>query len=84
MVIPWRIRALGWLFASGPPIAPKLYADAERLLRDYKDEYLDVGVNPDGRSLMCLGAAGYEQLMMIWPAIRAANCVLDHSFRYHM
>jgi uroporphyrinogen decarboxylase len=66
------------------PERPELYLEAERTLRDFKDEYWVVGVTPTTIFECAWALRGYEQLLidMLTDPGRA-NCVLDFPFRYH-
>jgi uroporphyrinogen decarboxylase len=66
------------------PERPELYQDAERTLRDFKDEYWIVGVTPTTIFECAWALRGYEQLLidMVTDPGRA-QCVLDFPFRYH-
>jgi uroporphyrinogen decarboxylase len=67
------------------PYRPELYFEAERVIREYKNEYWIVGVTPTTIFESAWALRGYEQLMMDMAADPAvANRVLDLSYRYHL
>ncbi len=71
-------------YAAPDPDRPELYADAERSLREFKDEYWVVGVTPTTIFECAWALRGYEQLMIDMATDPArASCVLDFPFRYH-
>jgi uroporphyrinogen decarboxylase len=66
------------------PERPELYLEAERTLRDFKDEYWVVGVTPTTIFECAWALRGYEQLLIdMLSDPGRANCVLDFPFRYH-
>jgi uroporphyrinogen decarboxylase len=66
------------------PQRPQLYAEAQRVIRSYKDEYWIVGVTPTTIFETAWALRGYEQLMMDMAAApAAAERILDVPFRYH-
>ena len=70
----------------GPPDPgrPELYAEAERVLRTYGDEYWIVGVTPTTIFETAWALRGYEQLLMDMAADEGrANRVLDLPYHYH-
>ena len=72
-------------YSPPDPDRPELYDDAERTLRDFKDEYWIVGVTPTTIFECAWALRGYEQLMIDMATDPGrANCVLDFPFRYHM
>ncbi len=72
-------------YSPPDPDRPELYEDAERTLRDFKDEYWIVGVTPTTIFECAWALRGYEQLMIDMATDPGrANCVLDFPFRYHM
>jgi uroporphyrinogen decarboxylase len=84
---------------SGPPLAddaaldryvppdpnrPELYAEADRVVRTYQDEYWIVGVTPTTIFETAWALRGYERLLMDMAANPArANRVLDIPYQYH-
>jgi len=73
------------VYSAPNPHRPALYTDAERAIRDYKDEYWIVGGTPTTIFETAWALRGYEQLMMDMASDQAkANRVLDIPFRYHM
>jgi len=67
------------------PSRAELYAEAERVLRMYKDEYWIVGVTPTTIFETAWALRGYEQLMVDMASDPArADFVLDLPYRYHM
>jgi uroporphyrinogen decarboxylase len=71
-------------FYAPDPERPELYSEAERVIKEYKDEYWIVGVTPTTIFETAWALRGYEQLMLDMvtdPEI--ANTVLDFPFRYH-
>jgi uroporphyrinogen decarboxylase len=63
----------------------ELYEEAERTLRDFRDEYWIVGVTPTTIFECAWGLRGYEQLMIDMATDpERANSILDFPFRYHM
>jgi uroporphyrinogen decarboxylase len=67
------------------PDRPALYLEAERVIREYKDEYWIVGVTPTTIFETAWALRGYEQLMIDMasdPGI--ANRVLDIPYSYHL
>jgi uroporphyrinogen decarboxylase len=67
------------------PTRVELYAEAERVIREYKDEYWIVGVTPTTIFEAAWALRGYEQLMidMATDPTRT-NRVLDIPFYYHL
>lgn len=66
------------------PNRPELYAEAERTLRNFKDEYWIVGVTPTTIFETAWALRGYERLLMDMAADPAqADRVLDIPFHYH-
>jgi uroporphyrinogen decarboxylase len=64
---------------------PALYAEAKRVIHDYKSEYWIVGVTPTTIFETAWALRGYEQLMVDMATDPAkANRVLDLPFHYHM
>jgi uroporphyrinogen-III decarboxylase len=76
-------RALG-SYTAPDPNRPELYAEAERLIRSYRDEYWIVGVTPTTIFECAWALRGYERLMTDL-AMRpdVAERVLDIPWRYH-
>ena len=66
------------------PNRPELYAEAERVVRTYQDEYWIVGVTPTTIFEAAWALRGYEQLMMDMAADEGkARRVLDIPYQYH-
>ena len=66
------------------PARAELYVDAERTLREFKDEYWIVGVTPTTIFECAWALRGYEQLMIDMATEPGrASLVLDLPFRYH-
>ena len=76
-------RALG-AYTPPDPERPELYWDAERTIRDFRDEFWIVGVTPTTIFECAWALRGYEQLLidMVTDPARA-NCVLAFPFHYH-
>jgi uroporphyrinogen-III decarboxylase len=67
------------------PNRPALYADAARVLREFRDEYWIVGVVVTTVFEAAWALRGYEQLMvdfLLDPAL--ANRILDLPYQYHL
>ncbi|MGB8646723.1 MAG: uroporphyrinogen decarboxylase family protein [Anaerolineae bacterium] len=67
------------------PHRPQLYAEAERVAREFKEEYWIVGVTPTTIFETAWALRGYEQLMMdlaLDPDL--ANRILDLPYQYHL
>lgn len=72
-------------YSPPDPNRPQLYAEAERTIRDFQDEYWIVGVTPTTIFECAWALRGYEQLLIDMATDPGrANCVLDLPFRYHM
>jgi uroporphyrinogen decarboxylase len=72
-------------YRTPDPHRPELYAEAERVIRDFKDEYWIVGVTPTTIFISAWALRGYEKLMMdlaLNPDL--ANCILDLPYKYHL
>ncbi len=71
---------------TGPdPLRPELYQDAERILRDYKDEYWIVGVTVTTIFECAWALRGYERLLsdfVLNPDL--ADHLLEIPYRYHL
>ena len=71
-------------YVSPNPDRPELYAEAERVVRTYQDEYWIVGVTPTTIFETAWALRGYERLMMDMAADEGkANRVLDFPYCYH-
>ncbi len=71
-------------YSAPDPDRPTLYAEAGRVIRDYKSEYWIVGVTPTTIFETAWALRGYERLMMDMAADPAmANRVLDLPYYYH-
>jgi uroporphyrinogen decarboxylase len=71
-------------YRAPDPYRPELYADADRVIREFKDEYWIVGVTPTTIFESAWALRGYEQLMLdlaLHPDL--ADCILDLTYRYH-
>ncbi len=67
------------------PNRPELYAEAARVLQDYRDEYWIVGVTVTTIFETAWALRGYEQLMIDFiedPGL--AEAILEIPFRYHL
>jgi uroporphyrinogen decarboxylase len=67
------------------PNRPDLYTDAERVIREYRDEYWVVGVTVTTIWETSWALRGYEQLLMDFledPDL--ADAILEIPFRYHL
>lgn len=67
------------------PNRPELYADAARVLREFRDEYWIVGVVVTTVFETAWALRGYEQMMvdfLLDPAL--ANRILDIPYHYHL
>ncbi len=72
-------------YSSPDPNRSELYADAERTIRDFQDDYWIVGVTPTTIFECAWALRGYEQLMIDMASDpEKANRVLDFPFRYHL
>ncbi len=71
-------------YAAPDPDRPSLYAEAERVLKEFKDEYWIVGVTPTTIFETAWALRGYERLMIdLAQDPDKANRILDIPFRYH-
>ncbi|MCL4396407.1 MAG: hypothetical protein M1482_16665 [Chloroflexi bacterium] len=71
-------------YRSPDPCRAELYQEAERVVREYKDEYWVVGVVPTTIFECAWALRGYERLMtdlMLRPDL--ADTVLDFPYAYH-
>lgn len=71
-------------YAPPDPDRPELFAEAERVIRNFGEEYWIVGVTPTTIFETAWALRGYEQLMMdmaVEPDI--AGWVLDLPYHYH-
>lgn len=70
----------------GPdPHRPELYAEAERVIRDFKEEYWIVGVTVTTIFECAWGLRGYERLLtdfVLNPEL--AECILEFPYRFHL
>jgi len=73
------------VYSAPDPNRPTLYAEAKRVIQDYKGEYWIVGVTPTTIFETAWALRGYEQLLVDM-AIDSdkANRVLDFPYHYHM
>jgi len=77
-------RALA-AYTPPDPDRSKLYVEAERVIRDYQNEYWIIGVTPTTIFETAWALRGYEQLMRDMAGDpERANRVLDIPFDYHM
>lgn len=66
------------------PDRPELYAEAERTIQDFRDEYWIVGVTPTTIFECAWALRGYERLLIDMATEPGrANSVLDLPFHYH-
>ena len=71
-------------YQAPDPDRPELYVEAERVIRNYSDEYWIVGVTPTTIFETAWALRGYEQLMMDMAVDPGkAERVLDFPFYYH-
>lgn len=71
-------------YPAPDPNRPELYAEAARVIREFKDEYWIVGVTPTTIFESAWALRGYEKLMMdlaLDPDL--ANRILDIPYHYH-
>lgn len=72
-------------YQSPDPDRPELYAEAEWVLRTFKDEYWIVGVTVTTIFETAWALRGYERLLMDFAADpEKADAVLDVPYRYHL
>ncbi|OGO66914.1 MAG: hypothetical protein A2029_13120 [Chloroflexi bacterium RBG_19FT_COMBO_47_9] len=72
-------------YSTPDPDRPDLYAEAERVISEYKSEYWIVGVTPTTIFETAWALRGYEQLLVDMAAHPdKAKLVLDLPFHYHM
>lgn len=72
-------------YSAPDPARPGIYAEAERVLQAYQDEYWIVGVTPTTIFESAWALRGYEQLlidMAVDPG--KANHILDIPYHYHL
>jgi len=72
-------------YSAPDPERPELYAEASRVVRDFKDEYWIVGVTPTTIFETAWALRGLKKLLMdmvLDP--EKAEIVLEIPFRYHM
>lgn len=72
-------------YQSPDPHRPELYHEAERVIKDFKDEYWIVGVTVTTIFEGAWALRGYERLMadfVLNPEL--ADCILEIPFRYHL
>lgn len=72
-------------YQTPDPTRPELYAEAARVVREFKDEYWIVGVCPTTIFESAWALRGYEQLMMDFlsdPDL--AERILDFTFCHHL
>jgi uroporphyrinogen decarboxylase len=73
------------LYIPPDPERPELYAEAERVIMEFKDEYWIVGVTVTTVFECAWALRGYERLMTdmaLDPDL--ANCILEIPFRFHL
>ncbi len=71
-------------YRSPDPNRPELYHEAERVLKEFKDEYWIVGVTPTTIFESAWALRGYEQLLIDMATLPdKANRVLDIPYSYH-
>jgi uroporphyrinogen decarboxylase len=67
------------------PSRPELYAEAERVIREFKDEYWIIGVTVTTIFETAWALRGYERLLMDFVAgPELAGRILDIPYRYHL
>ncbi len=67
------------------PNRPELYAEAERVIRDFKDEYWIVGVTVTTIFETAWALRGLEQMMVDFATDPdLADTILDFPFKYHL
>ncbi len=72
-------------YRAPDPQRPELYAEVERVVRDYGREYWIVGVTPTTIFESAWALRGYERLMMDLAANPdVANYLLDLTYQYHL
>ena len=72
-------------YAPPDPTRPELYAEAERVLRNFKDDYWIVGVTVTTIFETAWALRGYEQMLVDLVADPdLAERILDIPFRYHL
>ena len=72
-------------YTAPDPTRPELYAEAERVLRDFKDDYWIVGVTVTTIFETAWALRGYEQMLVDLVADPdLAERILDIPFRYHL
>jgi uroporphyrinogen decarboxylase len=71
---------------KGPdPVRPELYAEAARVIREFKDEYWIVGVTVTTIFECAWALRGYEKLLMDFVSNPdLAERILDIPYRYHL
>jgi uroporphyrinogen decarboxylase len=71
-------------YSAPDPDRPALYAETERVIREYKSEYWIVGVTPTTIFETAWALRGYEQLMVDMATDPAkANQIMDLPYHYH-
>lgn len=72
-------------YRAPDPHRPELYAEAARVIREFKNEYWIVGVTPTTIFESAWALRGYDRLMMdflLHPDL--ADRVLDFTYQYHL
>ncbi|MCA9911576.1 MAG: hypothetical protein KC519_23135 [Anaerolineae bacterium] len=72
-------------YTAPDPTRPELYADARRMIREFKDEYWIVGATVTTIFEAAWALRGYEQMLMDFilnPDL--ADAILDFTYRYHL
>ena len=85
VVHPLADRAALHAYHPPDPHRPSLYDEAERLIRDFKDEYWIVGATVTTIFETAWALRGYERLMMDFiedPDL--AEAILEVPYRYHL
>ncbi len=85
VVHPLADRAALNIYKPPDPNRPGLYDEAERLIRNFKDDYWIVGATVTTIFETAWALRGYEQLMMDFledPEL--AECILEIPYRYHL
>jgi uroporphyrinogen decarboxylase len=72
-------------YRTPDPHRPELYTEAERVVRDFKDEYWIVGVTPTTIFESAWALRGFDSLLTDMAADpERAERILDLTYRYHL
>ncbi len=72
-------------YAAPDPCRPELYGEAERVIRDFKDEYWIVGVTVTTMFECAWALRGYEQMLTdLVTELELAERILEIPYRYHL